>query len=116
MSAPTHALNACVLMAANLNRLSMILIKQHCPSENSVGMAYGLVSFAQCLARALSPTIMRCARTSTFPSPGLTTAHSSIYALAQEFNILNGFGWVPAMVLLSLGGVLQSTSVARTTR
>ncbi|KAF7984623.1 hypothetical protein HWV62_12841 [Athelia sp. TMB] len=79
--------------------LSMILIKQHCPSENSVGMAYGLASFAQCLARALSPTIM-----------------SSIYALAQEYNILHGFGWVPAMVLISLGGVLQSASVVRATR
>ncbi|KAF7984626.1 hypothetical protein HWV62_12847 [Athelia sp. TMB] len=79
--------------------LSMILIKQHCPSENSVGMAYGLASFAQCLARALSPTIM-----------------SSIYALAQEYNILHGLGWVPAMVLISLGGVLQSASVVRATR
>ncbi|KZP25053.1 MFS general substrate transporter [Athelia psychrophila] len=79
--------------------LSLILIKEHCPNASSVGMSYGIVSFMQCLAHALSPTIM-----------------SSIYALSHEYNILNGFAWVPAMSLIALLGVLQSTSVVRATR
>lgn len=70
----------------------------------------------QCLARAFSPTIFRYVTSALFCNILLTRRTSSIYALSQEYNILNGFGWVPAMVFLSLLGVYQSTSVLRATR
>ncbi|KZP29862.1 MFS general substrate transporter [Athelia psychrophila] len=79
--------------------LSMVLTKAYCPNEGSMGMAYGIASFMQCLSRAVSPTIM-----------------SSIFAVSQEYNILNGFGWVPAMSLIALLGVRQSALVVRATR
>ncbi|KZP15745.1 MFS general substrate transporter [Athelia psychrophila] len=79
--------------------LSFVLIKEHCPNESSVAMSYGIAAFMQCMSRAVSPTIM-----------------SSIYAVSQEYNILYGFGWVPAMSFIALLGVIQSTSVVRATR
>ncbi|KZP26895.1 MFS general substrate transporter, partial [Athelia psychrophila] len=41
--------------------LGMVLIREHCPNESSVGMSYGIASFMQCMSRAVSPTIMRYA-------------------------------------------------------
>ncbi|KZP06320.1 hypothetical protein FIBSPDRAFT_876670, partial [Athelia psychrophila] len=97
--------------------LSFILIKEHCPNESSMAMSFVSSALAHYLLPASSSDASHRALLHLYySSSSVHTYSSSIYALSQEYNILYGFGWVPAMSFIAFLGVIQSTSVVRATR
>ncbi|KIM87578.1 hypothetical protein PILCRDRAFT_815139 [Piloderma croceum F 1598] len=75
--------------------LSMMLAKEYSPNEASLGVTNALVQFSMCLSRAVSPAFV-----------------SSIFALSIDHNLLGGYLWVVIMVMVSLGGIYQSATIA----
>jgi len=79
--------------------ISMILTKEYSPNPASLGTSNGLVQFSMCLGRAISPAFT-----------------SSVYALSVDHNWLGGYFWVLIVVTIAIGGVYQSTMIARAGR
>jgi hypothetical protein len=65
----------------------MILVRHHTPSSSALGSTNGLVQFAMCVSRAVSPTFI-----------------SSAFALSVEMELIGGYVWVIVMVLICLAG------------
>jgi len=94
------ALVLTMLRIGNLSySISMMLTKESSPNPASLGASNGLVQFSMCLARAISPAFT-----------------SSVYALSVDHNWLGGYLWVIVVVAIALGGVYQSTMIARASR
>jgi hypothetical protein len=79
--------------------LSMLLTKEHSPNAASLGACNGLVQFAMCLARAVSPALL-----------------SSVFALSIDNNLLGGYFWVFVVVAIGLAGVYQTKTIARVSK
>ncbi|KAF7985907.1 hypothetical protein HWV62_43808 [Athelia sp. TMB] len=99
----TAAIWACVIVILTLLRtsnlgyaFSMILVKENCPNSASLGTTNGLITFVQCMARAVGPAFI-----------------SSTFALSVDRNIMGGFGWLVPMMLISSAGAYQSFKVYR---
>ncbi|KAJ7043197.1 major facilitator superfamily domain-containing protein [Mycena alexandri] len=67
--------------------ISMILVRRHTPNPTALGSTNGLVQFAMCVSRAISPTFI-----------------SSAFALSIENQLVGGHLWVLIMTLFSLAG------------
>ncbi|KAI0053845.1 MFS general substrate transporter [Auriscalpium vulgare] len=65
--------------------ISMILVKESAPSAESLGATNGLVQFAMCFARAISPAFV-----------------SAIFAMSLDYQLLGGYLWAVAMVIICL--------------
>ncbi|KAJ7871414.1 major facilitator superfamily domain-containing protein [Mycena olivaceomarginata] len=66
--------------------ISMILVR-HNTANSALGSANGLVQFAMCVSRAISPAFI-----------------SSVFALSMEHKLVGGYLWVGIMVFICLAG------------
>jgi cobalamin biosynthesis protein CobD/CbiB len=64
----------------------MILVR-HNTANSALGSANGLVQFAMCVSRAISPAFI-----------------SSVFALSMEHKLVGGYLWVGIMVFICLAG------------
>jgi hypothetical protein len=77
-------------------RVNMILIRDHAPSDQALGTTNGIAQLFMSLARAIAPA-----------------AVSSAFALANDSDLLGGQIWALMMIAVSLLGICATRSIMR---
>ncbi|KZP18280.1 MFS general substrate transporter [Athelia psychrophila] len=70
---------------------TIVLAKETSPNPASLGTTNGVLKVSSSVAKMIGPALT-----------------SSVYAVCANSSFFGGFGWVPFMLLISLGGVWQS--------
>ncbi|KZP18281.1 MFS general substrate transporter [Athelia psychrophila] len=96
----------CIFLLLSMAALSnlawvftIVLAKETSPNPASLGTTNGVLYVSSSVAKIIGPALI-----------------SSVYAVSGNSSFLGGFGWVPFMLLISLGGVWQSSKIVSTHR